>query len=721
MNNPSTTTELSSFLKTLKRRRWIFLGTTIVTICAILVGHLARPIPEAPIPIFKSASKLLVTPPTPSIDDGTGESLQTWFASEQLLRQLVLSEEVLTRVKKSTDFPGEWQELRSAVTLAPSAEGHEWGDLWQSFLIDLSVEAEQPELSQLLANALVREFINYTQELAAREVIASRQLLERMARVNKKKIEDFQQKIVEWRKQNDVWDIDQLIEAQGQRIAELNSKREDKLQKLAELRQEITELDAYQEGRKENLPWEVVSLDSNLNQLAQARALEHQKLQKLRKLYTDQNSQVVEQLEAYQNSHNAYLKERRVLVNSLRQSRQAKAAEVLAVVRRIEGDLRALKNDKNLANSQVELEQLKRQLQSYQNNYEDLANQINTARVTEQKRRHLAAFTIVEKPLPGILTNPPEGSQGQVQIVLASLLIGVIVGGVTTITVDHFFLGVRLRPQVEAMLGLPVLGMLPRLDESLANDWAARGFEPTKRGKTKPGTGVLVHEEPNSLAAERFRSLIIQLMRLEEPPRRILVASCWPGEGKSLVCANLAAALTRFGVKVSLVDGDLRRPNLTHVFGVEGQPGFRQYLRDGVPAEELTVPVALKNVTFLPAGEGSENAAELLAEKRSLECLVGGDEDRFLLIDSPPLSVCSDSVLLSDETDGVLLVINSSHWDGQAEVEYVQSLEDHGIPILGLVLNGVHPSELSHGYLNRYQKYYTGPTKKTAEKPTLKA
>lgn len=723
MSDHSPQLNSTQFLKTLKRRKWLFGAITLLTFLAVLAGQAARVTVTEEIPTFRSTVSLLVTPPTPSTDEGTGDSLQTWFASEQLLRQLVLSEEVLSRVIKTSGSSLDWQQLRSMVSLAPASEGEEWGDLWHSFLIDLAVESDAPDEAQHLAQVLVQEFIAYTQELAAREVIASRQLLERMALANKKKIEDYQQKIVAWRKANDVWDIDQLIEAQGQRISELNGKREDKLQDLAHLNQEVKELEAYRDGTIETLPWDVVELDSNLNQLAAARGQEKVKLEKLRKLYTDQSAPVKEQMEAYQQANEAYEQERQALVSSLLRSRQAKVAQVQAVVLRIEDDMKALKNDKNLASSQVELEQLKSQLQSYQANYEDLTSQINDARVLEQRRRHLAAFTVVEKPLLGVqINNPDRMEDSPWETALASAMLAIATGLLCTLGLEHFFLGVRLRPQVEQALGLPVLGMLPRLSEADSRDWAARGFDPQRKNPEPrlPGSGVLVDQSPDSLAAERFRSLIVQLLRLEEPPRRILVGSCWPGEGKSLVCANLAAGLTRFGVGVSLVDGDLRRPNLTHAFGTEGEPGFRQYLAGEVPVEELTASISVEGVRFLPAGTGHQNAAELLAEKRPLANLLGDDPDRFLIIDSPPLSVCSDALLLSDQADGVLLVINSDHWDGQAEVEYVQELEDSGVKILGLILNGVHPSELSHGYLSRYQKYYSPKGSQAKKKQALK-
>jgi polysaccharide biosynthesis transport protein len=716
-------TDIWAFVKLFKKRKLVFAAFFALTVIAVLVGRPSHQASDLALPpVYRSSVKLLVTPPSPSSEAGSGESLQTWFASEQLLRQLVLSEDLLSRVKESAELELEWEELKEMVTLAPASEGQEWGGLWQSFLIELTVTGNTPEQSKTISEVLVKEFISYTQELAAREVIASRKMLEFMALKNKNQIESAQQEIVSWRKKHDVWDIDQLLEAQGERIAELEEKREERGQKLAGLQQELTQLAAYQNGSTEALPWEVVEVSSQLNDLAAERESRKQELERLRKLYTEDNQLVQEQRGAYQESVATYNSERATLVESLIRNRQSKVAELQAVISRMDSEIGSLKNDKNLANSQVELENLKRDLQSYQSNYAELADRLNEARVQEERRRHLAAFTVVEKPIPGELVSVPGIHNSSTQTMVIALVMGLVVASAGTFAVQQLSVGMRLKPRVEELLELPVLTMLPRLDEKDVSAWDTRSCKTKSRLPVsgEPSSAILAHSKPDSLFAEKFRTLIVSVLRQNADVKKLMVVSCWPSEGKSMVCANLAASLAKFRLHVTLIDGDLRRPNLTKIFGAEGEAGLRQYLSGEVPLQELTIPTGIEDVSFLPSGRGDKNAAELLADERSFDPLLEGSDNRFLLIDSPPLSVCSDPILLAKQVDGVLLVVDANQFDGDGEIEYVQTLEDHGIPVFGVVLNGVKDSELHYGYSSRYKNYYTTPKQEKHSEPAEK-
>ena len=87
-----------------------------------------------------------------------------------------------------------------------------------------------------------------------------------------------------------------------------------------------------------------------------------------------------------------------------------------------------------------------------------------------------------------------------------------------------------------------------------------------------------------------------------------------------------------------------------------------------------------------------------------------------MVIDSSPLSVCSDSVQMADQVDGIILVIGAEQWEGEAEVEHVLNLEDQGVKVLGVVLNGVHERELHYGYKSYLSRYYETERKSPKKK-----
>lgn len=174
-----------------------------------------------------------------------------------------------------------------------------------------------------------------------------------------------------------------------------------------------------------------------------------------------------------------------------------------------------------------------------------------------------------------------------------------------------------------------------------------------------------------------LRSAILQQLR--EQKGRYVVTSCWEGEGKTTVSINLGAALREFGLKVLLVDGDIRQRSLTRVLKLETQAQV-----------VCTESPALPGIGVVPAVETPGiPPSDLLArsEYRSelLEILKNYD---VVLADSPPLSVCSDAALLGSWFDGALMVVSQGRFQGVPEGHYSEDLREQGVPILGVVITG---------------------------------
>lgn len=211
--------------------------------------------------------------------------------------------------------------------------------------------------------------------------------------------------------------------------------------------------------------------------------------------------------------------------------------------------------------------------------------------------------------------------------------------------------------------------------------------------------------------ADSFRTLRARILHppTGKPPKSLLVTSATPGEGKSFVCANLGIVLAQ-GVDNSslIIDCDLRKPSLHRLFGLEGKRGLVHYLRDGDDLSELIAPAGIETLSLLPAGPPPLNPAELLESEnmaRLLRELESRYEDRVILLDSPPLQAASETGILAQHVDGVVLVVR---WGGGRR-EHVQKLveligRDH---IVGVVFNAYKETVLDakvFGYYD-YQNY----------------
>lgn len=213
--------------------------------------------------------------------------------------------------------------------------------------------------------------------------------------------------------------------------------------------------------------------------------------------------------------------------------------------------------------------------------------------------------------------------------------------------------------------------------------------------------------------AESIRALRTRILfpQSGEIPRRILVTSASPGEGKSFICANLAISLSQgIDSHCLLVDCDLRKPMLHNLFGLSNKSGLADYLQHKKQLPELLVPTGIEKLSLLPAGPRSINPAELLgsASMTSLLDELGKRyDDRIVLLDSPPLHAASETSVLAQHVDGVVLVVRY----GTSRREYVKALADAigRDKILGVVFNAYRATMLDYkvfGYYEYQQEYY---------------
>jgi exopolysaccharide/PEP-CTERM locus tyrosine autokinase len=213
--------------------------------------------------------------------------------------------------------------------------------------------------------------------------------------------------------------------------------------------------------------------------------------------------------------------------------------------------------------------------------------------------------------------------------------------------------------------------------------------------------------------AESIRALRTRVLHPSEGqiPRSLLITSASPGEGKSFVCANLGISLAQ-GVDnhCLLVDCDLRQPTQHVLFGLENNAGLSDYLQHKKELPELLVPSGIEKLSILQAGPRSINPAELLgsASMASLvDELAQRYDDRIVLFDSPPLHAASETAILAQHVDGVILVVRY----GVSRREYVKTLVEAigREKIVGVVFNAYKSNMLDSkvfGYYEYQQNYY---------------
>lgn len=193
----------------------------------------------------------------------------------------------------------------------------------------------------------------------------------------------------------------------------------------------------------------------------------------------------------------------------------------------------------------------------------------------------------------------------------------------------------------------------------------------------------------------------------EEKSKVVIVTSSLQNEGKSITAANLAISYAQTDRKVLLVDCDLRRPKMARLLQINNPVGLSNLLMDPFLKSSAIVSSGLPNLDVLLSGDIPPNPSELLSSPRMQKLLKElRKEYDFIILDTPPVNMVIDAVVLSPQSDGVLFVIRAGRSERGAVIHAVEQLEYAKAKILGFVLNGMELEKTNYGYGKyRYKRY----------------
>jgi polysaccharide biosynthesis transport protein len=300
---------------------------------------------------------------------------------------------------------------------------------------------------------------------------------------------------------------------------------------------------------------------------------------------------------------------------------------------------------------------------------------------------------------------------------VAGLLVGVGGGLVREYTDES----IRTRGDAVYATGLPVLGLVPRLKAGSSRTWRSRlrrapalslstGLRGAGSALAPVGTtGVAVVAPPRDTLSsllveqagrpsaitdvyERLHTNIL-FSAPDAEFRTLLLTSALPGDGKTTNATNLAITLAQRGLRVLLIDGDLRRGTVSTLLGCPRSPGLAEVLAGTTPLQEALRSVdvgAGQTVQVLASGAFPTNPAQMLGSER-MERLLGALKTKYdkIIIDSPPLNVVVDAAVLGRHVDGVVLVARTGVTPFGALVYATEQFRNAKMPVVGVVLNDI--------------------------------
>ncbi|MEP6688395.1 MAG: polysaccharide biosynthesis tyrosine autokinase [Gemmatimonadales bacterium] len=274
------------------------------------------------------------------------------------------------------------------------------------------------------------------------------------------------------------------------------------------------------------------------------------------------------------------------------------------------------------------------------------------------------------------------------------LVLGLVVGLMLAYLLEALNTSIRRPEDLEAVLHLPGLAVIPRITGGSAD---GRGRLRGLLGGGKPRTDAgspMSGTQTFSIGIEAFRNLRTSLIWSDggEALKTLVVTSATPGEGKTMTAANLAVTLAYDGLRVLLVDCDIRRPRVHGMFRVPRAPGLMEMLtttaKPNTPPPQAIRETAIAGLFVLTCGALPSNAANLLSGTR-MRVLLQELREQFdmIVLDTPPVLATADAGIVASLTDGVLLVVRAGATDRNAAQRACQHLGNVGARVIGTVLN----------------------------------
>jgi capsular exopolysaccharide synthesis family protein len=251
------------------------------------------------------------------------------------------------------------------------------------------------------------------------------------------------------------------------------------------------------------------------------------------------------------------------------------------------------------------------------------------------------------------------------------LVLGLLVGLGAAALRESLDTSVKSAEQLVDDLGLPVLGVV--------------GFDPD--ASRHP---LIAETNPRSVRAEAFRQVRTNLtfVNVDAQPRSVVVTSSLPAEGKTTVSCNLAIALAQTGVRVAVVEGDLRRPRLAHYLGIERAVGLTSVLVGAAELDDALQPWGKHGLMALPSGPLPPNPSELLSSLAMRDLLSRLQEmTDIVVIDGPPLLPVTDAAILSSLVSGTIMVVRASSTKTEQVRLALTALQSVDARVFGAVFN----------------------------------
>ena len=687
------------------RRRGVIIMTTLIVSALVVLVDFAIP------PTYTATALIMIEPQKPQIANiqpvlsplssdseavqGEVEVLKSRLLAERTINQLKLNQDpelsrpaqVLARV------PG-WERLRDfASTIlsplfghathvvarerqAPDDDGVVAGFLGhlqvtpvsRSRVIRVSYDSQDPEKAARIVNTLTQAYIEAQIETKA-------EATRRLNRWLRERLVDLQLQ---------VQTADEAVEGFRRQSGLVSTKDSSVIiQQLSQLRTQLIEARAKHAAAEANVRniRQILSETTGKGWEVLPEILQSPVIQRLKEQEATASAKVVELSERFGNHYPGVISGQAELADirtklSLEANKIIKSSQIQAATegfreKELSAELDKVRAEYDRANgAAIKLGALEREADASRSLLQTfLARFKETSQEPEQQPE---ARVISPASVPSRPTSP------NVKFLLMVGLIGAGGSGVSlALLMEHLDRSFRSMDQIEAVAGVPALGILPKL----------------RRGRAEDRPEILAAKPAISPYGEALRRIQTRLVPQSRGTRRrtILVCSSVESEGKTTAVLSLARFMSTLNYNVVAIDCDLRRPQLHQKAGISRGPGLSNYLTGAASLSSIISIDPTSGTAIIPSGEANLSALAMLASARMSELLqiLSGRYD-IVLIDSPPLMAVSDAAVLAQQVNNIVFLVRWGSTSRQVVLHALGQLADVGGHVSGIVLTMVN-------------------------------
>ncbi|TIM38925.1 polysaccharide biosynthesis tyrosine autokinase [Mesorhizobium sp.] len=579
-------------------------------------------------------------------------------------------------ISKSPSIEEKTPEQREKIAIGRVMNDLTVTNVTNTSLLSIAFADQNPKYASDIANQVAQSFIDQRVDQTSETSDLARQFIQEQVLQVKQRLQKSEEELVAYAKDAGITVTGDAKSLIGSNIEALNTALATAIQDRLDAGRVVDQID---KGRGSSLGpvLESEGLQKLSEKLADLTSQYQQKLGILKPGFPEMRqlqSQIKELQRLYNNGVLA-------ITDSLRlkyQEAQNKEIDLKFKLAELEKQ-QVIFNDKN-----IKYTILKREVDSNRSQYDSLISKLNEVGVSSELKTQSAAIVdFAAQP-----TSPYSPSLSK-NLALALALFMALSAAIIYIIelLNNTFTNPE---QIEKELGLAMLGILPLVDdrELIAS----------------------VTDQKSGLS-EAYRSLrtSLQFSGAEGAPRSLLVTSAEPSEGKSTTSFKLGQDFAALGARVLIVDGDLRKPNLHRLFGLDNTIGLSNLLTNTVRKEDLaSIFRATKypNVTVLTSGTIPPNPADLLSSpKMALIVTNLGKRFDLVIIDAPPVVGLSDAPILSRLAEGTLMVISTNQVTRKSAKTALKRLRAAGANVVGAAMSKFAVNKFDYNYAYKYMNY----------------